>query len=306
MNDLHLPEIRVGEPVRCGALAVYPLFAGLPLFPEGDGTCDYALAHEAMATGTLIVQEVSEEGSVCELMAENIGDRPVLFVEGEEMKGAKQNRAVASSIMVAGRSQARISVCCIQRGKWEYSSRQFSPGSYCPPTLRYLLKQGGYGGSISQQFDRQASVWQEIRRKHQATGTRSERENMSDTLDVHRDRVEALRGGLPYREGASGIAVTMDGKVVCLDIFNKPSTLANLWDRMVEGIALDALEMPDTGCQACGMDISVRLYKKRVWRQVDSVGLGEAYRATDDDSLATALVVDGVPIHVSMSMPTMG
>ena len=43
------------------------------------------------------------------------------------------------------------------------------------------------------------------------------------------------------------------------------------------------------------------------WQRVESVGIGEAYHARgDDDSLATALVVDGVPIHVSVSMPTMG
>jgi hypothetical protein len=41
------------------------------------------------------------------------------------------------------------------------------------------------------------------------------------------------------------------------------------------------------------------------WRQVESVGLGELYRATGDDgTLATALVVDGVPIHLSIAAPT--
>ena len=38
----------------------------------------------------------------------------------------------------------------------------------------------------------------------------------------------------------------------------------------------------------------------------EPVGLGEAYRAQDDDDiLATALVVDGTLIHLGMSMPYM-
>jgi hypothetical protein len=42
------------------------------------------------------------------------------------------------------------------------------------------------------------------------------------------------------------------------------------------------------------------------WQRVESVGLGESFIARHDDTLATALVVDGVPIHISVSMPTLG
>jgi hypothetical protein len=231
-----------------------------------------------------------------------------LFVEGEELTGAKQNRAVATSIMVAGGSQTRIPVCCIQRGKWGYSSRQFIPGSFCPPTLRHLLKRGGDGIAVVQ---RQQAVWQEVRRKHQATATRSEHENLSDMLETHRGRVDDLRCRLPYSQGASGIAVTLRGNIVAVDVFDKPVALEQLWDRLVQGIALDSLEFSELGCQADDIGEPVRLYKDTIrntrWQRGKSVGLGEAYRATgDDDTLATALVMDGVPIHVSMSMPTMG
>ena len=40
------------------------------------------------------------------------------------------------------------------------------------------------------------------------------------------------------------------------------------------------------------------------WQRGESVGLGEAYHARgDDDTLATALVMDGVPVHLSVSAP---
>ena len=146
MNDICIPQI------RCRRADTTRRRGGVPAvrrMPPSRYTLDYDLASEAMVAGTLVVQEVSEEGSVCELAAKNLGDRPVLLVEGEELKGAKQNRAVVSSVLVAGRSRARIPVCCVQRGKWEYSSRQFSPGSCCPPTMRHLLKQGDGGIAAS-------------------------------------------------------------------------------------------------------------------------------------------------------------
>jgi hypothetical protein len=288
---VEIPDVRVGEPSTCGNAAVFPLFAGLPL----DRSLDYLLASEAMAAGTLSVREVSEEGSVGELLAENVGDRHVLFLEGDEMKGGKQNRVLASTVLVAGTSRTRIPVACTEPGRWEYDSRQFSGGSRCPPSLRHLLKQEANG--------RQSRIWATIRRQHCRLGIRSRTEDMSDAMEARRDAAADLRRDLPYAEGASGIAVALGGKVVGIDIFDKAATLERLWDRLLQGIALDALA--DTGCRAIGSDVAVRLYVLRSvrWHQADPVGLGESYRAQDDGTLATALVMDGTLVHLGMSMP---
>ena len=46
------PEIRVGDPVRCNGLAVFPLFAGRA------GEAEYVLADEAIEGGKVSVEEV--------------------------------------------------------------------------------------------------------------------------------------------------------------------------------------------------------------------------------------------------------
>ena len=64
-----------------------------------------------------------------------------------------------------------------------------------------------------------------------------------------------------------------------LDVFDRPATLEKLWDRLVQGVALDALEFGDLGCQADGNAEPVGTYMERVegmrWQKVESVGLGE-------------------------------
>ena len=134
-----IPEIRVGEPAVYGGMTVFPLFGGLP---DGGNAIDYLLAHEAMASGTLAVSEVSEAGSIHELLAENSGDCAVLFIEGDELRGAKQNRAVNATILVAARSSTVIPVICTEWGRWAYSSHQFCSGLQLPPTLRRIIKEG--------------------------------------------------------------------------------------------------------------------------------------------------------------------
>ena len=301
MNDISIPEIRVGDPVHCGALAVFPLFAERTLFPSG--TLNYLLSDEAQEAGTCTVREVSEAGVVGQLLVENTGERPVLFVEGEELCGAKQNRVMQTSVLIGAKSQVVVPVYCVEHGRWDNSPTSLKTGSHCPPSLRHLLKRGGTG--ISRRGDGQAAVWRFIQARHRATGTCSPKENMTDTLRSHPEVVEGLRRNLRYPEGASGIAVAMNGKTVGLDLLDKSESLRKLWDRLVVlGLTLDALDVRDT--EPSDSDISVRLYKVRKvrWQRVESVGLGETYRATeDDDSLAMALVVDGTLLHLSLSMP---
>lgn len=94
------PEIRVGDPIRHDGLAVFPLFA------EPSSGVEYVLSDEAINAGTVAVEEVSEAGAVPDLAVENKGDICVLFVEGEELVGAKQNRILNTSVLVAAQGRA--------------------------------------------------------------------------------------------------------------------------------------------------------------------------------------------------------
>ncbi len=140
--NLSIPEIRVDPPMCCEGISLFPLFSDRGVFPEGDSA--FVLAAEAIAAGTCIVREVSEEGSVSELLVDNASDTPVLFLEGEVLRGAKQDRVLRSSVLVAGGGHTRVPVCCVERGRWEYAGRRFAPGSCCPPTMRLLLKQAAH------------------------------------------------------------------------------------------------------------------------------------------------------------------
>lgn len=108
-----LPRFRVGEPVRHESLVVYPLFS------ETDSCVDYRLSQAALADESVLVGEVDESGSVPELLVENKGDLRVLFIEGEELIGAKQNRILNTSILVArGVKKLRRIVTALQT--WGY------------------------------------------------------------------------------------------------------------------------------------------------------------------------------------------
>jgi len=120
-----LPQVRVGQPVRYQALSVFPLFDGAMTPVE------YTLSDEGIGSGTVSVEEISEAGSVPDLLVENKGEVRVLFLEGEELVGAKQNRVLNTSVLIAAYSKMRIPVSCVEQGRWGYRSRKFdSSGSH--------------------------------------------------------------------------------------------------------------------------------------------------------------------------------
>ena len=117
-----VPDVRVGDPIRHESLAVFPLFST----PDGD--VDYLLSDEAIRAGSVTVEEVSEGGSVPNLLVNNQGDSRVLFLEGEELRGAKQNRVLNTSVLVAAHSKTPIPVSCVEQGRWRYRTRHFDLG----------------------------------------------------------------------------------------------------------------------------------------------------------------------------------
>ena len=199
-----------------------------------------------------------------------------------------------------GASRTRVPVACVEPRRWDCESPEFASGSCSPPSLRLVLQGGG--------DTRQARVWATIHERHRRLGVRSPTGNMSDVLGVLREAAEGLRRGLPYAEGALGIAVALGGKVVGIDLFDKPATMAKTWDRLVQGLVLDAAATPDTARRASGSDVAVKLYMTRNmrWQRLDPVfGSGEAYRGRSEDGvLATALVAGGGLVHLGVSMST--
>src|SRR5207247_10554658 len=89
--------------------------------------------------GMVTVGEVSQEGSVPELVVENKSHRRVLFLEGEQLLGAKQNRILNTSVLVPGGATLRIPVSCVEQGRWSRAHASFGAGKNISP---YQLRGG--------------------------------------------------------------------------------------------------------------------------------------------------------------------
>ena len=89
-------------------------FKNLTMFPllAPDGTKpDYLTLEQALDRGFVQVTEMDQAGSVPELRLLNKGKKKVLIVEGEELVGAKQNRIVNATFLIAGKTKVLSTFC---------------------------------------------------------------------------------------------------------------------------------------------------------------------------------------------------
>ena len=97
------PVPSVSLPFELGETRTFKGLTVVPLFAAATPQVEYVGLDEASAGG-LTVTEVSEDGSVESLFLTNPLADCVLLYEGEELVGAKQNRVLERSILVAAGS----------------------------------------------------------------------------------------------------------------------------------------------------------------------------------------------------------
>jgi hypothetical protein len=103
-----LGQVGIERPVSRSPLHLFPFVGGTTSAEDGLALLDAALEGK-----TLRVEELDEDGSVSELRIINGGAMPVLILEGDELIGAKQNRTVNSSVLVAPETSRTL-------GRWPY------------------------------------------------------------------------------------------------------------------------------------------------------------------------------------------
>ena len=295
-----IPKLRVGDSLRHETLTVYPLFA------DNRSEVDYRLSDTALADESVLVKEITEGGSVPDLLVENKGDLRVLFLEGEELIGAKQNRILNTSVLVAANTSLKVPVSCVEQGRWRYESRSFgSSGSHSPAKLRSVLK-----ASVSRSVKRsrghrsdQGEVWKEVEELHASHGVQSCTSALSDAFDSYQPQISAYREKLKYVEGATGVAIVVGDNIVSCDWFDKPATCKAVWDRLLSGVVFDALSSPSDG-QSPSVPVVEQFVADAAdlaWEKADTVGEGQEYRAeSKKGSHASMLLFEESVVHGSV------
>ena len=234
-----LDQFDIGAPVVAANLTMFPL-----LLPAEDAP-GYVTLDEALAAGHASVTEVSESGSVPELLVKNLAPSPVLILDGEELIGAKQNRIVNLTILVAAGQTLRIPVSCVEAGRWARRSREFASAGrahFATGRARKLQEVSCAMRACGSRQADQGGVWEEIAEKALRMDAESPTSAAAEMYDRSRAKLDAFVAGLEPLPRQAGALFAINGAVAGLDVFDSPATWRKSMRKLVHSYGLDAID----------------------------------------------------------------
>ena len=299
VRELIAQGLNPGKAQTSGPLTLVPLFGGAP-------AKDYLVAAEAFAAGLVSITEIGE-GSVPQLAALNRSDLPVLLLDGEHLVGAKQNRVLNTTVLLAAGKKTLLPVSCVEEGRWHYEdvTEAFSISDDSAYTRLRAVNarshaenvRAGYGHSVDQ-----GMVWADVASRHDEVGVAvSPTGAMGDAYDLRREEMEKILESFSELEpGQTGVLAFVGGKASALDAFDRPETLSKLWHRLLSGYAMDAIERPTGKYDDASVDSFLASAAGAPYTEHAGVGLGTNVVITSDQVVGGALAYETGVVHVSL------
>jgi ARG/rhodanese/phosphatase superfamily protein len=292
-----LGNILAGEPLRHGALTVIPMLAPMLAEPEW-----LTLAE---AGDWVQVTEVNEAGSVATLTVANMAGRPLLLLDGEELVGAKQNRILNTTVLVAARSEMTIPVSCVEQGRWGYRGRHFAPGdsslfaSVRQKKAAWVTRSIRAGrGHVADQ----GGVWDELASKTAEHSVESPTGSMRDFYQQYEKEMAEARRALAPVPGQIGALVYLSGRWAGMDLLAGPSLFGRVWLRLCAGYAADAIRRKPSSRLMPSPGAVLRRLSRCPVEAAQAVGLGTEYRLSGPRTVGAALIADDRVAHL-MAFP---
>lgn len=309
--DSYLMGMELGAAQSFENMTVFGLRTSL------DGGPEYITLKEALEKGVFTVTEVSEGGSVPELMVANKGGVAVLLLDGEELRGAKQNRILNTTIVVAPKSSTKVPVSCVEHGRWNYQSKEFAESGnvmHREMRARNIFQVNRSLESVREFRSNQGEIWDSVARLHCDMQVPSKTGAMRDVYEAKGADLDGYLKAFKAADGTKGILVFIDGKPAGMDFVSRDKAFGTLFPKLVKSYAMEAMLLrerrkagrgkgeADKASVKPGADDAREFLKRAAAceeKKYQSVGMGWSFRYSGAGIVGSALAVDEKVVHMA-------
>jgi hypothetical protein len=281
-------QLHVGVGSHVGALTWFPIWcerglpAGCSLLPRD---------------GALSIRECPEP-TVERLVASNCGTSPALLLQGSTLRGGNQDRTCAATVLVPPRTEVKVPVACIERGRWSATGPDLHLTDRIPPRVRArnaaaAAPQRGGRGTVDQ-----AGTWWEIDALFGAYGQQSATDSYHD---LRRDPRSVTAVPVRPLDGQRGVVIGYAGQVRSLELFGSSRDLATLLHDTLMAAQIEA-----AAAAPAPAPVSARRARRAVadLRRLEvaatpSLGWGEDLRGQQSGLIASGLNREGSLLHLA-------
>jgi hypothetical protein len=309
--ETYLLEMELGSGASFENMTVFELMR-----PKNGGP-EYITLREAIERTVLTVTEVSEGGSVPELLVANTGDIAVLLLDGEEVRGAKQNRVLSTTILVGPKSTIKVPVSCVEHGRWSYQEREFKEsGNVMHREMRAknVQRVNANLASVKQFRSDQGEIWDDVAKLACEMAVPTSTGAMHDVYQAKGTDLDGYVKSFGLTQGQKGVLVFLEGRPVGLDFVSREQAFAGLFPKLVRSYAMEAMLLAERrkAGRAKGVatneparptaDEAHAFLKKAAAcdeKKYESIGLGWAYRYAGPEIVGSALAFNDSVVHMA-------
>jgi hypothetical protein len=301
-----LSRVSLGPAQFSGALTLWPLVSPGDAPPCGT---PYGTLSAALAKGELRIDEVSEDGSVSNVRITNEGNLAVLFLFGEEIRGAKQNRVANASFLVSPKSEITIDVSCVEAGRWgrkEGASFEATEAVLSTSLRRKMAGKVAAARATGRGFVAdQHEVWNGISERIARSKIRSRTQAYADYRASRKSDLESLLEGFRLIDGQVGFIASISGEITGLEAIGRPDVLAADYRTLLRSYGIDAIDAElfpaddETGRRFKSPEALLQTLAQADWTRSRSLGAGDDLRVQGHGLSGCALVHEDV-VHMSV------
>ena len=205
---------------------------------------------EAMENKQFVVFETS---NVNELMVRNLSKTHDVFIQsGDIVKGGKQDRVLAVSIIIPANSgKIRIQAFCVESGRWEKRGNEDNK-KFSSSSERIVSKELKLAANKAKS---QQEVWSEVSKAQdqlsENVGTSVKDGKSASSLQLSLENKQVKKTVNEYinelsditdnKKDVIGYAFAINGKINSADIYVSNSLFRKLWPRMLKAAATEAV-----------------------------------------------------------------
>lgn len=270
-------------------------------------TFEYISLSNALKNKLLEVTEINDFGSVNDLSVTNNSENFVFMSDGDILIGAKQNRVLNTSVLLAPKSKITIPVSCVERGRWRFKQKKFAGSdNYAPSSMR-ASKAADVKKNLKTQkvfYAKQSKVWNDVSKYEDNYGSKSETSDLSYVFDSQKSRLDELMRSIKPENDSNGIAMFIGGSLLSIEVFNRSYIFAEYFPKIIRGTLFEVLSIKNIEKRLIGE--AEALYKAQdffdkidelTFEEHRSVGAGFDRRFDTKDMTGFELRYDHKHIH---------
>jgi len=229
-------QLSVGPWAEKSGIQIAPVYLASP-----DYSLNFLSLDQATKQGLI---EVTETGTVNELLVENNSKKPILLLAGEVVRGGKQDRMVGKDMILGPGKTRKIAVFCIEHGRWvSYEGKQDFKSSSLMADKLVRQKAQTRGGSSGNQ----SRVWDEVAKSLSEYDVSAPTGNYQEILksDKFRDGdaiAKFFLARFANDDQIAGFVLAYNREVQSLEYFASPALAGKYKEKLIRSYVTSALK----------------------------------------------------------------